>query len=137
MALVFTWDSKFDEPAVGDEVVISDTTASTIRPYVSGTDDPSLIIGLVYPKTGRVLSQFNGPIYALYGPWVVNEDLSLPVDDFGANISNPLERTIDPFNDASLSIVIPTGQMGVVKSTSETPFTLLHSGTNYNWVLLV
>jgi hypothetical protein len=148
MAQVFHWDVSFPEPSVGDFVVISNKTNGAIRPFLEEdaedlkADSPADIIGTVYPKSGRLTqytSFFDGPIYALYGPYETLEDLSLPVDGFGAQIPNPAAQPIQPYTDSALKI-IATGKIFASMRKPYTPISGMHvvmEHEDFDWVLML
>lgn len=139
MTQVLEWDTNFDEPQVGDKVVMSDTTLALIRTFNSETDTEADVIGVIQAKTARYItfqSGFDGPLYAMYGQYVTDEDLSQPTDAFGAQIPNSAAQPINPYADTRLKFVA-TGKIftAVKKPYTGTPNVVM-THTNYDWCLI-
>lgn len=139
MILVLEWHTNFAEPVVGDKIVVADSSLSLVRPFNSNTDSEADVFGIVLAKSCRAVqlaNGFDGPLYALYGPYITNEDLSQPVDDFGAQQPNPDVQPIQPFSDSRLIFVATSHAFGAVKKPyTGTPIVLVHH-TNYDWCLV-
>ncbi len=146
MSQVFEWDVAFEEPAVGDKVVISDPSNALIRPFV--TPDPEneiegdaeeKVIGTVYAKSGRLTqfsSSFDGPLYAMFGPYTTHEDLTQPKDFFGSPITNPAQENIQPFTDSRLKIISTGKVFTAIKKPYSGTFHVVMTHTDYDWILI-